>query len=486
MAQRSRTGSTSFIVAGIAVALVSWFIGVELVRRANARDLPALPDLSHAPSAVAAYLPGVDRAARDNPRSADALGALAMAYHANLFPAQAEAAYALAALRAPADWRWPYSMALLAEDRGDTSAVVTRLSAALVIDPNLPVALFRLGDAEFKRSGFDAAGAAFSRVHGGPIAPYAALGLARVALQRGDAAAARKILDSAVAGDARRFGSAYRLLAEACRQLGDAAAAARALAMAERLGAYVPPPDPIVETLARGSRHSAFLLKYAALAARARDLQTREYLTRRAYEFDPDNPVVVFEMGTLLQAMGRPGDALAQYERHRVLAPGELQTEVQIGRCLADLDRLPEAEAILRRAVARGDAVAEFNLGEVLDRQERLDEARQHYERAIALNRFHARSYNNLGILAARRGRLAEALAFFDQAGTAAPSDADVQNNRGAVLIQAGRLDEAERAFERALELDPAHRDARQNLDRLISARRLSGAPSTNPVRSRR
>ena len=58
------------------------------------------------------------------------------------------------------------------------------------------------------------------------------------------------------------------------------------------------------------------LLKHAALAGRAGDRPWREYLLRRAYEFNPDHPDVVFEMGTLMQSTGALADALeSAYKR---------------------------------------------------------------------------------------------------------------------------------------------------------------------------
>ena len=478
------------VVAALVAGLALWVGGGEIVRRVGARDLPMLPELAHASPLIASQLRQLDRAARVTPRSAEAVGALAIAYHANLFAAEARQAYASAARRAPSDWRWPYYLALTAEERGETTQVVEHLEAALGIEPHLPLAWFRLGEAEFKRGRFDEAGAALARVlaitsgvpgdgsarleagsRRSPVSAYASTTLARVALQKGDAATARSILEHVVANEGRQWGPAFRLLADACRQTADVRAATRALEAADRLPAYVPPPDPLVDRLGQVSRNSAFLLKYAAIATRAHDPTAREFLTRRAFEFDPDNPAVIFEMGTLLQAMGRHEEALAQYQRHRTLMPGQPQTDVQIGRCLADLNRLQEAEATLRGPAARGDATAEFNLGEVLDRQDRVEEARRHYERAIAINPFHARAFNNLGILAARRGRLNDALALFEKAAVAAPGDADMQNNLGAALVQSGRVEEARRAFERAIAIEPGHQDARRNLAQVVNTR---------------
>ena len=99
-----------------------------------------------------------------------------------------------------------------------------------------------------------------------------------------------------------------------------------------------------------------------------RDAAWREYLVRRALEFDGANPDVVYEMGALLQQLKRPREALPYFERHLDMVSDDQQTLVQIGKCYADLGRFKEAEAVLRRAVAlSNDAVGVYNLGYVLE-----------------------------------------------------------------------------------------------------------------------
>ena len=472
----SRRRQQVVLAAGsVAVAIAGWWTSGVLVRRAQASQLPVLPDLTMVPAAVADELRTFDRAARQSPSSAEAIGALGVAYQASLYPVEARAAYERAASLAPAGWRWLYSIALLDEERGQTEEVVTRLTHVVRLEPRAALAWFRLGDAELKRANDAAASAAFDRARSqplpaateslphavtAPLGAYATYGLARVALRRGDAAEARRLLES-IAGE--RLGVAARLLGQVLEEAGDQAAASAQFARADALGAYVPPADPIVDAVVRQSRHPSLLLKHAALAARAGDRPWREYLLRRAYEFHPDHPDVVFEMGTLMQAKGALDEALSYFEKHRRLAPGEIQTANQIGKCLADLGRYREAEDVLAPIAAGGDAVAEYNLGYVFDRQGQWPLAREHYERAVAINPFHARALNNLGVGLATRGDVTAALPYYQRALAAAPGDADVQSNLGAALLERGRTAEALVAFERALAIDPGSADAHNN-----------------------
>jgi superkiller protein 3 len=295
-----------------------------------------------------------------------------------------------------------------------------------------------------------------------PLEAYANLGLTRVAQERGLAA-------PAPAGPGQR--------------------------------AYVPPADPALDAVVARSAMRDLLLKHAAVAARGGDREWREFLLRRAAQFNPDDPNVLMEMAAMLQATNRATEALDVLRRHERLVPGDHHTLVEQGRSLSDLGRLEEAEAVLRRAVRVRDAAAEYNLGTVLDRQGRTDEARERYERALAIDPFHARALNNLGVLLDRSGqsdraiatlqrslqadpenaeaysnlgsaligarRMPEALRALDTAVALDPDAPDAHNNRGIALAQSGRLPEAAAEFETALRLNPNHANARRNIEQL-------------------
>src|SRR6185436_6034571 len=148
-----------------------------------------------------------------------------------------------------------------------------------------------------------------------------------------------------------------------------------------------------------------------------RDREWREFLVRRALEFDAANPDVVYEMGALLQQLKQPAAALPYFERHLGMVDDDQQTLVQIGKCYIDLGRLAEAEAVLQRALALADdAVGEYNLGYVLEQTGRSSEAETRYHRAIALNPGLASAHTNLGTALAGRGRVDEGAAHLAEA----------------------------------------------------------------------
>jgi tetratricopeptide (TPR) repeat protein len=460
------------VVAGAAGA--AWIGGGVYARRQIAAQLPP-PAGAEAPAAIRQALSEADSRARAAP-SAATVGALAQAYHAHQRPLEAIALYRLAAGLAPDDVQWTYLRGVLHEERGEAAEAEAAFRAVVAGAPGLGHAWFRLGELAFKAGRLDEAAAAYARARdaapeppfvppgGGPRQPaplplYARLGLARVAIDRGDPAAAardvRAILEAYPA-----FGPARGLLGEAERRTGTGPAPSTRLASRP----YVPPADPRLDAVVASSRHTDVLLKHAGLAARAGDTAWREFLLQRAHDAGPDDLNVLMELSALRQSQGRLAEAFAVLQRHEALAPGDHHALVQQGKVLADLGRLAEAEAVLRRAVAVRDTTAQFNLGAVLDQLGRWDEARARYEQALAIDPFNTSALNNLASGLDRHGATAAALALFERAIAIAPDQADYYTNYGNALIQAGRLDAAVEALAVAITLDPRAANAHNNL----------------------
>src|SRR5262249_4285688 len=139
-----------------------------LRRWAAANDVPPPLDFAGVPAGVIEHLTAAYRDARAHPTSAAAVGSLGMAYHADLFPAHAAAAYGRAMALQPDDWRWRYSLALLAADRGDVRAAADVMRSAVALDPNLAIGWWRLGEAELKQGHDDAARMAYDRARALP------------------------------------------------------------------------------------------------------------------------------------------------------------------------------------------------------------------------------------------------------------------------------------------------------------------------------
>jgi tetratricopeptide (TPR) repeat protein len=475
---RLKPAATVIVVAAV---LLLAAVATMLIRtRAAAAQLPDLPNLSNQPPAVRQHLTERDAGARASPRSFDAVGALCLAYHADLFYDEADRCHARAASLAPSDWRWSYYRALLLSERGGGDRLIERLEA-IAREQDFGPAWLRLGDAEFKARRYDRAEAAWNRAASvsepprtadspphrveAPIAAYAALGLARIALARGETDRARQTLER-VLSTSPRFGSAHRLLAECYTALGRPDEARRALGRANRLPPYAPYADPMVDTLARESRNGTFLLRQASEADLSINGEWSEYLTRRALEFDPVNPDVLAKLGRVLRQRGRTEEALDVFARYQKMAPGDFQGLAQLGSTLSDLGRFDEAEPLLRRAIAGlDDALTHYNLGLLLARTGRLDLALTEYERSLDRDPNDVAARTNLAAVLVRQGRLARAEEHLVRVIELDPENAAAHTNYGIVLREQKQIDRAAREFETALRLDPRQADAAEALN---------------------
>lgn len=469
--------------AAIVVAFAAAWVGAGAVaRRYQAQRLPPLPAFEGVPEPARQAIRDADAAARAAPGGAT-FGALGRAYYAAQLAGPAIAAFMAAEAVAPEDWTWSYHRALVLEERQDAAADAA-LTRTTELAPTFGPAWYRLGERLFKQGRLDEAEAAYARAAKAPpveafrppglaarmpvpVRVYANVGLARVALEKGDRAAALRQAE-AVLSEVPRFAPAVAVLRQARGAEAEGPVAR----------AFAPPSDPVLDATIAGATHSDTLLKHAGLAQRAGDAAWRSYLVQRALTYNPQDLNVLLEAASTLDAEGRRDEALAILTRYEALAPGDHHGLVEQGRVLSDLGRLDEAEAVLRRASAVRDAAAEYNLGTVIDRRGRWDEARTHYERALAINPYHVRAMNNLAIGFDRHGS-PEALRWFERAIAIDADEPEFHVNYGSALIRRRRFDEARRALDRALTLDPRSADAHNNLGIVLASQGdLEGARS--------
>jgi tetratricopeptide (TPR) repeat protein len=398
-----------------------------------------------------------------------------------MFFSEADRCYGLATELDPSQWRWRYYRALIQAERGGGESLVENLRRVLAQASDFGPAWQRLGDALFKAGRYDEAREAWERAAAAPAAgtnqtsprhvtevplsAYASVGLARIALVQGDAERARTVLER-VAADTPQFSSALRLLADVYTSLGRQSEAERLVYRANRLQPFAPYLDPMVDDLARESRNSTLLLRLSSEASLAVNAEWAEYLTRRALEFDPENPEAVVKLGRVLRTVGRNDEALGFFQRYHQMVPGDFLGLAHIGSCLSAMGRYQEAESYLRRAVAgMDDPQTHYNLGLLLSVTNRTSEAIAEYEKALARDPMHADARLNMATAFARQGRMDVALRELTRLVDQDPDNAVARTNLGVVLIQQGRVEQARAQLEAALRADPSLGPAREALE---------------------
>jgi tetratricopeptide (TPR) repeat protein len=226
---------------------------------------------------------------------------------------------------------------------------------------------------------------------------------------------------------------------------------------AGRLPPYAPYPDPVVDELARESRNSTFLLRMASEANLAVNAAWAEHLTRRALEFDPENPDVVVKLGRILRTVERNEEALVYFERYHQMVPGDFQGLAHIGSCLSAMGRYDEAEGYFRRALAGADdPITHYNLGLLLSLTGRLDQAIAQYEKALDRDAGHSEARMNLAAALVRRGQVDRASRELVRLVNDDPENAVARTNLGLLLAQQGQTARARAELTEALRLDPS------------------------------
>ncbi|MFB3777196.1 MAG: tetratricopeptide repeat protein [Bryobacteraceae bacterium] len=450
----------------VALGVAAWLLAPVLLPSNVPQDYPKLPPLGSLNPSLRDALKSADREARRRPGSAEAMGRLGMAYHANLFPEQAARAYRIAARLAPGDWQWVYCQAFLEEENGNQQEQLRLLEQTLRLKPDHAISLLKLADASFKMDRLDEAARYYEKVAHvpeGSASVQAAFGLARVAARRREWS---RVVEYCVplAQANPRLRPLYGLLQqayEALGQAGNAADAQRRAALAD-LTAVPPPDDPLDEQLTDLSYSPTRLLKYAGRLSRSRQPDRAIQVARRAASADPKDPDArSFLARTLLIFFGDKPDAvdeaLTQMGEYVRLRPDDLtplwtftNDFVAAPRPGAALDRL---YALLRPHANSADG--RRSLGLVADAKGDAAEAVSLYEAALKDNPNDPVAHNKLGQVLDRAGRYEEAATHFRRSIDLSPQDVILRRNFAIALIQQGKYSQGIKEFSEALRGNP-------------------------------
>ncbi|RMH17147.1 MAG: tetratricopeptide repeat protein [Acidobacteria bacterium] len=396
---------------------------------------PAL-DLSAMEPQVAARIEQARRAVERGP-TARSWGRLGMVFHAHALYDQAVACYREAAARGPGDYRWPY-LAALALVKSDPAAALDLFAAAARRSPPNAAFYVHFGDALLQAGEPQQAARRYRRaLELQPEMSHALYGLARVAIDDGDAGKAVGLLERA-ARAAPNHGEVHALLAQLYGRLGEPEQAARHELLARAYPEATRPRDAVVE------------------AMEAEAVSSRSYTQR----------------GLRLIDEGRFAEAEETFRRVLEIRPGNARDHANLGGALARQGKLEEAIEHYRQALALDpdDPYAHNNLGMALAESGDLGAASRELETAIRIEATYAEAHHNLGLVRARAGDLEAAIAHYRDALRLAPS-ASVHTDLGTALASRGQLAAAIDHWRRALEIDPRELSACYNLSLALSQR---------------
>lgn len=338
------------------------------------------------------------------------------------------------------------------------------------------------GDADAARRTLDAALALPE------LSPGERLALAAHLNALGDAAAAAKVLEAA-GDDDRVIASRAAYLMQADDEAGLAALYAQAVAKTPEhgaaparlmlLGQLAEMQEEPVAALAwyrqipGGLQREQAQLRIAVLLDKSGDKAAASDLLREIQASDTEWGDIVRDAYLLEAEMARTrGDGVAELSAlDRGLSIFEDDAMLRYSRALAyeRVDRVDEAIADMRTLVAAEPDEADFlnALGYTLvDRTDALDEGLTLIEKAIKLKPDSPAILDSLGWALHRLGRDADALPHLQRA-FELQRDAEIGAHLATVLAALGHVDEARSILRLAQEIDPENRALRQALELL-------------------
>ena len=409
-------------------------INVVLIR------LPEVPPLSRRSEALREKINQADAEVRRKlaevgatQEFGQAVGGLGRLYQANQFYDQALSCYRLVLEYDKQSALWFYLSASIHQQRGETASMIGFLEQTLRLSGGYSPAVLKLADTYFKAGELQKAKVYYERrLALEPDDPYALMGLARMALDKGQWEIAEAQLQKAILSDPQ-FGDAHRLIAQVYEHHGRLEAMQRSLDRAADCIRFRPAQDPWIDDLKDLCYDPDQLLVLGSMALAVLDMETalKKYLAR-ALEIEPESPAVHLALGKAWLMAGDWSRAHQYLKRAITLDPTSDQAYFQLGLILQNKKELPGAEAMMLKA--------------------------------LSYQPDNANVLNNLGVIRLEQGRYAEASMSFEKALDIYPEHINARYNLGMSLWASGNSKAAVAQYRRVLEMKPDWRMAANTL----------------------
>ena len=198
----------------------------------------------------------------------------------------------------------------------------------------------------------------------------------------------------------------------------------------------------------------------------------------------PKNGRAHYNLGVVLQQVGRVQDAIGQYEQALRLKPEMVEAHNNLGKALLAVGRVSDAieqyELALR--LKPDSAETHYDLAVALRQAGEIEDAIGHYKRAVSIDPDYLEAHSNLGIVLWQEGKLDDAIEQFGQALRVKPDSAETHNNLGVALAMKGSTEEAIAHFSAALRIRPDFMDAARNLQAAYEVQRNPKKSSSSPI----
>jgi HemY protein len=438
---------------------VWWWRQPSLADRVQV-GLPAPPDLTGKPIVLAERLTKAQAGAVSPGEVLLNIAELGRLYHANGFNQEAAACWRLLQAKQPREARWCYYLADSKRIASDYAAMYALVARTTELAPDYAPAWLLLAGLEFKIGKLESAQRDYEkRLQLLPGDPYARLSLARIALQKGNSAEARRLIEQLLK-DTPAFSSAHNLYAEMLATAGDTKGAERQRLLGRNAGRFREADDPWLDEL------WAWCYDFDKLCAQgALELQTghgdraRSYY-ERAIQLRP-RVVTGYEfLGALYIKLKDPAkarDTLEQCLPQLKDSRPSLDYFFYLSQAYQDLKQPAEVVRVAREGLRQiGENLELYSLlGTALSDLGRTDEALTAFHRALVLNPNASNPNYNLGLLFLNLGRRDDAIAALKRSLILQPTFPDALSLLGRIEMEAGNREAAEHYLRPLIESHP-------------------------------
>jgi tetratricopeptide (TPR) repeat protein len=286
---------------------------------------------------------------KQNPSSGHSWGKLAMNLDVHGYKDEALICYRKATELAPDDYRWPYYLAILYEDRKSSEALPYFQKSLTLKDSNYAGHL-RYGDALVEANRYEEAAREFVKaLKMDANSAHAYVGLARISLAQNQVRDSGSLLKKAIEINPRQ-GEAYAMFAEVFNRLNEPDKAKQQLYISQQLPAKTPLQDELVMDLMNEGVSSKFHHMRGRAWLGQGNFQKAEEEFKLAIEASPDAKYYD-SLGVTYLYEKKYSDAIAAHRKAVELNPKSVPSMNNLAAALFESGKKEEAMQILNQAI---------------------------------------------------------------------------------------------------------------------------------------
>lgn len=339
----------------------------------------------------------------------EAFGRLGRVYYAYDLLEPAAVCFLNARDTAPADPRWHYYLAVVAQRGGEFERSLSLLDAALALEPSDRAALVRAGNVSVELGRLRQAEHYYRNALELDGARAAALaGLGRIAAIERRPKEAIDLFERALAIQPSAT-SIHHQLGMAYRTEGDLDAAGRHFEL--NTGGALAFEDPLMQEVRGLIRSAKIYIEIGVGAARQGRYEEAIAAFNQAVSADPRDAVAFFHLGLAELRNGQRAEAISHLKRSVELDSDMRDARRMLGSLATEDGRLIDAEAQYRGAheIDPEDLETHLDWVTTLSRLDRTEAARAELGAILESDEHNPRARLLVGVLFARQGRAAEA-----------------------------------------------------------------------------